>query len=467
MSKKSTFLFLLMFTLLSAHAQKKNVFVFVVDDLGYFDISAHGSDFYETPNIDQLVSEGVDFTNAYSSHPRCVPSRYGLQTGKAPARVGAPGKLGKDKCELSESEISIGQAFKNNGYTTFFAGKWHLGETVATWPQSRGYDSNIAGCSAGAPKSYFYPYNVPQDPKRSGNHRNIEGLEDGEKGEYLTDRLTTETVNYLKEEHTKPFFAMLCHYGVHTPLEAKSALVEKYKAKLQTLSFDGLEFELKDGETKQHQNNPIYAAMIESVDQSLGQVIKTLKAEGLYENTIIVFTSDHGGLSNRGVGNKRKIATSNLPLRAGKGHVYEGGIKVPLVFAGGISHKKNISTQVTTNLDIYPTVLDLCSLPLLPHQHRDGISIKKAITHNKIEQRTVYWHSPMSRLRSTGDTNCTVVRYGDLKLFDFFTEGRYEMYDLSKDPFETTNIYTENGKQENKLTQLINTWRKEIDAVIL
>ncbi|WP_281614442.1 sulfatase [Flammeovirga sp. SubArs3] len=463
---RTLLLFIFSFTILSSVlAQKKNVVVFVVDDLGFYDISLHGSKFYETPNIDALAKEGVDFSNAYVSHPRCVPSRYGLQTGKYPARVGVPGFQGKDECNLSDNEITIGQAFKNNGYTTFFAGKWHLGKLPETWPNNRGYDVNIAGCSAGAPKSYFYPYNTPKDPKRSGNHKVIVGLEEGNEGEYLTDRLTKETVQYINGEHKDPFFLMLCHYGVHTPLEAKEQLVQKYKNKLKGMSFEGPEFIHKDGETKLHQNDPVYAAMIESVDESLGAIVKALKDKNLYDNTIIVFTSDHGGLSNRGVGNKRKIATSNLPLRAGKGHNYEGGTKVPLIIAGNVPNASQKSEQLTTNTDLYPTLLDLCDLPLIPSQHKDGMSIKKAITKNKKIKRTIYWHSPMARPRSTGDTNCTVVREGNYKLFYFYDEERFEMYQVDEDPYEENNIYQEDHKVAKRLKEKILAWQKDVNAV--
>lgn len=464
--KKILLLFIALISIKTT-AQQKNVFVFVVDDLGYFDISLHGSSFYETPNIDALAKEGVDFINAYVAHPRCVPSRFALQTGKYPAREGIPGGLGKDECNLSENEITIGQAFKNNGYKTFFAGKWHLGKEEKNWPHNRGYDINIAGCSAGAPRSYFYPYNVPQNPKKSGNHKNIEGLEKGVEGEYLTDRLTEETVKFLEQEHEKPFFAMLCHYGVHTPLEAKQAVVKKYEEKRSSMEFKEEEFFEKDGVTKRYQNDPVYAAMIESVDESLGEVVKMLKKKGLYNNTIIVFTSDHGGLSNRGINNKRKLATSNLPLRAGKGHNYEGGLKVPLILAGNLEANRKENTQLTMNTDLYPTLLDLCGLKQYDHQHLDGVSIKKAIHGKKNISRTVFWHSPMARPHSTGDTNCTVVREGSHKLFYFYDENRYELYNIENDPYEETNLVDINTKVVKRLMGKIEKWQKEVNAVIL
>ena len=449
---------------------KKNVLIFLVDDLGYHDLSSKGSKLYETPNIDKLAKQGVDFTNAYVSHPRCLPSRYGLQTGKFPGRSGIPG--GKPVGEIMMHDITIGQAFKDNGYETFFAGKWHLGKKEKYWPQHKGYDINIAGCAAGAPKSYFWPYNKGTwvedngmaSNKKKGHGKKIVGLEKGVKGEYLTDRLTDETLKFINKKHDKPFFAILAHYGVHTPLEAKKELLKKYKEKLKGMHFEGPEFIVKDGETKQHQNVAVYAAMIESVDQSLGRVVKALKEKGLYKNTIIVFTSDHGGLSNRGVGNKRILATSNLPLRAGKGHVYEGGIKVPLVFAGAVSSKSHTSNQVTTNVDLKPTLLDLCGVKQ-PQEDIDGIDISPYIKGNKTIERTLIWHSPRARIKSTGDKHCTVIRKGNYKLFDFYKEKRLELYDVVKDPFETTNIADKKPILTKKLYQQIVDWRAKVNAI--
>jgi len=338
--------------------KKKNIVVFLVDDLGYHDLSFTGSKLYETPHVDKLAEKGVVFTNAYVSHPRCVPSRFAIQTGKFPAREKVPGKFSG----LSAKEKSIGQAFKDNGYITFFAGKWHLGKDSTEWPQNRGYDINIAGCSAGAPRSYFFPYNVSKNRKVSGKHGEINELDNGKDGEYLTDRLTNETIKFIKQEHNKPFFVMLAHYGVHTPFQAPDSIIKKYRKKLKTMTFEGPEYLERDGQTKVHQDNAVYAAMIETVDVSLGKIMQALEEKGILDNTIIVFTSDHGGLSNRG--NNRRLATSNLPLRAGKGHVYEGGIKVPFIIYDK-NFKKSTCEQVTVNTDIYPTLLDLCGLPLV------------------------------------------------------------------------------------------------------
>ncbi|MCK5781817.1 MAG: sulfatase [Flavobacteriales bacterium] len=473
MLAKIKFFILLILTIAltqSCSQKKKNVILFLVDDFGYHDLSSKGSNLYETPNIDKLVAQGIDFSNAYVSHPRCLPSRYGIQTSKFPGRSGIPGQA--EVGVNMKNDITLGEAFQGNGYETFFAGKWHLGKVEKYWPQHRGYDINIAGGSAGAPKSYFWPYNkgtwVEDNGLKSNNkhkgHGYILGLEEGEKGEYLTDRLTDETIKFINKKHDKPFFAMLAHYGVHTPLEAKKELVEKYENKLKSMSFEGPEIIIKDGETKQHQDVAVYAAMIESVDESLGRLISALKKKGLYENTIIVFTSDHGGLSNRGVGNKRVLATSNLPLRAGKGHIYEGGIKVPFIIGGAITSKSHTSSQVTCNVDIRPTLIELCGLKQ-PKDDIDGISIAPYIYEDETIDRTLMWHSPRARGTSTGDDFCTVIREGDYKLFDFYKRGEVELYDLSKDPYESNNIAAENKELASKLKGKIDNWRTKYNTV--
>jgi len=464
-------LLFLVFTINKVYSQQKNVLIFLVDDLGYHDLSSKGSLLYETPVIDKLASEGIDFSNAYVSHPRCLSSRYGLQTGKYPGANGIPG--GGVIGEVMEKSITIGQAFKDNGYKTFFAGKWHLGKKEAYYPQNKGYDINIAGGAAGAPKSYFWPYNkgtwvedngMTSNAKNHKGHGHIYGLEKGKKGEYLTDRLTDETINFINKKHNKPFFAILAHYGVHTPLEAKKELVAKYDQKLKKRQFEGPKFEIKDGETKQHQDQAVYAAMIESMDQSLERVVTALKKNGLYENTIIVFTSDHGGLSNRGIGNKRKIATSNLPLRAGKGHLYEGGIKVPFILGGAIFSDSHQSSQITSNVDLKPTLLDLCGLNQ-PNEIIDGISIANFIDSDKNLDRTLFWHSPRARLKSTGDNYCTVIREGDYKLFDFYKENRVELYNLKNDPYENDDISASNKELVKKLQHQIVDWKSKVNAV--
>ncbi len=468
--KKIIFLIVISFVINKSFSQQKNVLIFLVDDLGYYDLSSKGSKLYETPNIDKLAKQGVDFENAYVSHPRCLPSRYGLQTSKYPGANKVPG--GKNVGFIMDNDITIGEAFQKNGYETFFAGKWHLGKTEKHWPQNRGYDINIAGGAAGAPKSYFWPYNKGtwvedngmKSNKKHKGHGFIFDLEKGVKEEYLTDRLTNETVNFINKKHQKPFFAILSHYGVHTPLEAPKSLVTKYQKKLKSMSFKGNKFEIKDGETKQFQDHATYSAMIESMDDSFGKIVKALKENNQFENTIIVFTSDHGGLSNRGKGNKRVLATSNLPLRAGKGHMYEGGIKVPFIMGGSITSKSHKNTQVTSNIDLKPTLLDLCDLKK-SSEKIDGISIAKSINSDEIFERTLMWHAPRARLKSTGDNFCTVIRVGDYKLFDFYKDNVVELYNLSEDPYEKNNIADSNKELVNSLKKQLTDWKSKVNAI--
>lgn len=440
-----------------------NVIFFLVDDMGWRDSSCYGSAFYETPNIDRLAKEGVRFTNAYTAHPRCVPARYSLLTGKFPARAGIPGA----SYNMEPEEFTLAEAMKQGGYTTFFAGKWHLQKTDEQSPENQGFDINIAGGHAGAPPSYFFPYNKVRTP----NHKTeggIHGLEDGVEGEYLTDRLTDETVKFIEANTDRPFLVYLSHYAVHTPLEAKPELVSYYENKLKKMSFDGPEYVDKDGTTKMRQDNAVYAAMVHSMDESLGRVMDTLEQTGLADKTVIIFTSDHGGLSNRGVDNKRQLATSNLPLRAGKGHCYEGGIKVPMIVKWpGVTKAGTETGRLVTGPDHYPSILEIAGLPFQPQQHLDGVSYVDTLKGKNVERPgPIFWHSPMGRPNSTGDTNCSVIRDGDWKLFEFYDEGRIELYNLAEDPYETNDLSGKKTDTARELLQKLQSWKTEISAFV-
>jgi len=444
---------------------RPNVVFFLVDDMGWRDSSCYGSEFYETPNLDRLAQEGVRFTQAYTSHPRCVPARYSFMTGKFPARAGVPGR----NYNLDSEEFTLAEAMKAGGYATFFAGKWHLQKTEDQAPENQGFDINIAGGHAGAPPSYFYPYNKT----RLAGHKTeggLTGLDEGVEGEYLTDRLTDETVQFLEAHHAEkpnqPFLVYLSHYAVHTPLEAKPELIAYYEKKLKGMSFDGLEFIQKDGTTKMRQDNAVYAAMVQSMDESLGRVMATLKKLGLSKNTIIVFTSDHGGLSNRGATNKRPLATSNLPLRAGKGHCYEGGIRVPMVVKWpGITKAGVITDRVVIGSDHYPAILEMVGLPFRPQQHLDGVSYADTLKGKEVERPgLLFWHSPVGRPTSTGDTSCSVVRDGDWKLFDFYDENRTELYNVIADPYEANDLSVKEPQRAKELLEKLRDWKQDISA---
>ncbi len=434
--------------------QKPNVVFFLVDDLGWKDISANGSKLYETPHIDEVMNESVYFSNAYAAFPRCVPSRYAMMTGRHPARNSET-----NENRITGKETTLGEAMQNNGYGTFFAGKWHLGHTEEFWPQNQGFDVNKGGCDAGSPGSYFFPYGSD----KFKNH-DLYGLEEGKKGEYITDRLTDETIKYIREHRDGPFFVYLAHYAVHTPFQAKPDRVEYYREKIKKMSFKGKPYTFgPDGRAKMWQDNAVYAAMVESMDESFGKIVATLKELGIYDNTIIIFTSDHGGLSNSGINNKRELATSNLPLRAGKGHLYEGGIKVPVfVRWPGVTKPGSTSDVIIDGMDYYPTILEMCGLPLLPDQHIDGVSFAPALRGEPMNKdRIFYWHQDNSRPESTGDHNSSVIRKGPWKLQYFLDNGVIELYNLDKDPYESNNLADKKPELVKELMKMLEEWKVE------
>lgn len=471
---------LLMLAGMSAFAGKPNIILFYVDDLGWMDLGCQGSAFYETPNIDKLAAEGMRYAQAYTPHPRCLPARYGVITGRFPARGGVPGGKG----HLQPDDYTMAMALREGGYKTCFIGKWHLtgpyGEP--NLPANKGFDVSIAAGAAGAPPTYFYPYRKKDvSMLKKGWEKGLDkdaicSLDGGKEGVYLTDRLTDEAVKFIAENKDGPFFLYMSHYGVHTPFEAPKPLIEKYEKKLDGMEFLGPEYRAVDektgcGETKLRQDNAVYAAMIDSVDQSLGRIEKALQELGLADNTIIVFTADNGGLSNRGVKNgkinKRPLATTNLPLRDGKGWLYEGGIreafmvKWPGVVKPGVFNEKD----VVIGTDLFPTFLEMAELPAQPGHHVDGVSFLPSLKGEKFERGTpLFWHSPTSRPYSTGDTDSSAVRLGNYKLIEWYNTGHVELYDLSKDIGEQNNLAEVLPEKTQELLGLLRNWRKEIDA---
>jgi len=445
-------------------AQKPNVLFFLIDDMGWMDVGYNGSKVYDTPNIDRLAKEATEFTNAYVTHPRCVPSRYSIQTGKYPARIKRPGP-GKMKL----SEYTIAEAFKKGGYATFFTGKWHLAMRGDSYPLAQGYDVNIGGGDAGAPISYFHPYNEPPHHQFKDE---IPHLDEGEEGEYLTDRLTDETIKFLeghvKSTPEKPFFAFVSHYAVHEPLEAKPEDVKRYKKKIAATKFDvPNKVAESNGFTKMRQDNPEYAGMVHSVDESLGRILKTLKKLKVDDNTIVLVFSDNGGLSNTGT-EERILATSNYPLRAGKGHLYEGGVRVPLIIKGvQQAQYKGLCDAVVTGADLYPTLLDMAGLKSEPQQHVDGLSFVKDMKgerNHQISDRPIFWHNSVARPTRTGDYYSTAVRKGRYKLIDFYEQNRVELYNLDKDMEEQHDIAEQEPEKAKELKQLIVEWRNDVNA---
>lgn len=434
-----------------------NVLMLIVDDWGAHDLSLTGSKLYETHNIDNLAKESTSFSQAYVAYPRSVPSRYSLITGRHCARPQTGAK--SDDRKVDADSYCIAMPFKEAGYETFIIGKWHLSDGK-TMPEHKGFDINIGAGKAGATSSYFAPFNKPGV---TDSDKSIVGMEDAPQGEYLTDYMIRKTVDYLQQPHRNPFFAVCSFYAVHTPLEAKKEITDRYKQKIKKLGL-GADPMLKEeaGDRKTQQDHPVYAAMIESVDEGVGKLIQTLKKQGIYDNTIIVLISDHGGLSNRG--NKRELATTNHPLKAGKGHLYEGGIRVPLLIHGAGQSKRYEITTPVTSYDLLPTLADMCNLTVDSKAELDGISIKPLVNGDDLpiqSPRDLFWHKASERPGSTGDYVSSAIRSGNYKLIDFYNQGRIELYDLQNDPSETKNLVHKKPEITTSLLSKLNIWRKE------
>ena len=458
--------------------KQPNILFILVDDLGWTDLGAFGSSFYETPNIDALTAKGMKFTNAYAACPVCSPTRASIMTGKYPARLhttdwfGAPQPttVGKHWTKnkpllpaayeenLPLSEITLAETLKKNGYSTFFAGKWHLGESPDFWPEKQGFDINKGGYTAGSPKGngYFVPYANPR-------------LTDGPPGENLTDRLACETVAFIDQHKAgpgrrsgvpvRPFLAYLSFYSVHTPLQAPPALVDKYTEKKRKLGLDDKWGKEGNNKVRLNQCLPVYGAMVESMDGAVGKVMAALKANHLDQETIVVFMSDNGGLSTA-----EGHPTSNLPLRAGKGWLYEGGIREPMViYWPGVTKGGQVSDQVVISTDFYPTLLEMVGLPLLPNQHQDGVSIVPVLKGKTINRTPIYWHYP--HYGNQGGSPGSAVRDGDWKLIEWFEDGReLELFNLAADIGEQKNLAKQYPDKVKEMHDLLKNWRKSVDA---
>jgi len=453
------FLFILGLTACSSLQKKEktrppNIMFFLVDDMGWTDIACYGSKIYQTPTIDKLASEGVLFTQSYAAHPLCIGSRYGIMTGKYPARI----KKSKEYGTMHPDEVTLAESFKEAGYKTFFAGKWHLGNEGA-YPQDQGFDVNVAGHHMGAPASYFYPYG------EDGNIRKVPGLqEEGSPGDYLTDVLTDKTIAFIKENKDKPFLAYLSHYAVHTPLESKVEYQKHAQKTINAHNFKRNPYgKVKSADEKLRQDNAIYAGMIQSIDESLSRIMRTLESLGLSENTIIVFTSDNDGDGTKV--NKRGKSTSNYPLKAGKCWLYEGGIRVPHI----VKWPKKIKEGFVSNAQIigpdhYPTLLDLANLPQKKEQHVDGVSYASILKGKKREQRkAMFWLFPAggNLTRVCGTDGGAVVQEGDYKLIDWYNSDTYELYNLKEDIGEEHDISTQMPVKAKELLLKVRKWRKE------
>lgn len=482
MSKKMSVIFCLLLCTFFSIAQKKNaspnIIVILADDLGWADLSSYGSTFYETPHLDQLAKEGIKFTNAYATSPVCSPTRASMMTGKYPTKLGVtdwiPGRSedGKKRdyekiktpptgFQLALEEKTIAELAVENGYQTFFAGKWHLGEEEKYWPQYQGFQTNIAGWSKGAPTGklndstggFFAPYKNPL-------------LSDGPSGEYLTDRLTNECIQFLEKEKTKPFFLMYSMYAVHNPLQAPKSLIQKYQLKKDQLGLTDQQRFAKDEEWMKPeagwkrrliQDNQVYAAMIENMDWNIGRLLAKLKSLNLDENTLIVFTSDNGGLSTAEGSN-----TVNTPFRAGKGWLYEGGIRVPLImYWKGKILSSVVSDLPVTTADLYPTLASVINKQYKKERLIDGENIFPMIQQDN-KKRTLFWHYP--HYSNQGGKPAAAIRSGKFKLIYHYENQAFELFDLRKDISEKNNIAAENKALTNQLKRQLLSWLNQIGA---
>lgn len=432
---------------LPAQTKPLNFVFILIDDYGWKDTGYNGSTYYETPNIDRLAREGMQFTNGYAAAPVCTPTRAAIMTGKYPGRLrmtchiqGAKHNKPFSKLiaptpeiNLPHREVTIAELLKPLGYATASIGKWHLGAT-GYHPTDQGFDINVGGTFDGSPRSFFYP-------GWEGKPANLTGRN----GEYLTDLLTNEAEKFLRTNRDRPFFLYLPHYAVHVPIEAKQELIARFDAKPRT------------GE----QNYAEYAAMIASVDESVGRVLRTIREIGAEQNTVVFFTSDNGGVSS--LEWRKRPVTSNLPLRAGKGHLYEGGIRVPtLVKWPGVVKPGSVSHEPISSIDYFPTIAEMAGAAWDRTHQPDGISIAPALRGGTLPERNLYWHFPHYSPQLGRPSGA--IRRGPWKLLEHFETGKTELYNLAGDIAEKTDLSTKHAARARAMHGALKQWRMEIRA---
>lgn len=434
-------------------AKKANVVLFLVDDLGWMDLGCQGSSYYKTPNIDRLAKEGVRFTDAYSTCAVCTPTRASVLTGKYPARLmmtqwlpaGRWSRTGHKMIEgrflraLPLEEITLAEALRESGYECWSVGKWHLGGAPFSLPAQHGFHRNIAGSDHGAPGGFFYPYKgtwrIPTTQERVLKQT----LPDGEKGEYLTERLTDEVLGLIRGAKEKPFFLYFPYYAVHTPLQARKEMIAPYEKV----------------PPEDRQGRPVYAAMVESVDRSVGRVMDQLKKQNLLENTIVIFTSDNGGFAK---------ATKHAPLRANKGSHYEGGIRVPLICRGPGIVSGKVEAQSAISTDLYPTILSLLGLPARSHQHVDGESLAPLLQGDgQLKRKDLFWHYPHYNQHPESNP-VSILRRGDWKLIEFLERDSVELYHLGQDIGERKNLAKKEIARAREMLTALREWKTRVRA---
>jgi arylsulfatase A-like enzyme len=461
--------------------EKPNIVFILVDDMGYSDLGCYGSQFYETPNIDRLALEGIRFTDAYAACPVSSPTRASIMTGLYPVKTGItdwiPGRQATNSgspddklialpfnLNLRLEEVTIAEVLRDNGYRTMISGKWHLGETEEYWPEHQGFDINKGGYSKGSPQrngnanGYFSPYGNPR-------------LEDGPPGEYLTDRQTDEAIKFIRDSKEKPFFVYLSFYAVHNPMQGKEKLIERFSRKADSMGLtkqqaftrqkDWIRKSMSDNYKERIiQSNPVYASMVFSVDENIGKLIAEIKSLDLEKNTVIIFTSDNGGLST-----SEGSPTCNYPLRAGKGWLYEGGIRVPLIikYPGRVKSGTVINSPVSS-IDYFPTIVEITG-SRTENLSVDGISIVPVFKNDKLPDRPLFWHYP--HYSNQGVEPGSAVRLGNFVLIDNFERERQELYDLEDDISEENDISAKYPGKAKELYEILDRWRKENAAKMM
>ncbi len=443
----------------AAAKKKLNFIVILVDDLGWTDLTCFGSKYYQTPNLDRLASQGMKFTDAYAACAVCSPTRAAVMTGRYPARVGVTdwirarfqgGKIPADKKNPSGyapsrrkvlcprnpywmelDEVTVAEALKPAGYTSCHIGKWHLG--MDQWyPDKQGFEYNIGGCDFGQPPSYFDPY-------ERGRQGGIPTLKGRKKGEYLTDREGDEAVNFIRKHKDKPFFLYMAHYAVHTPIQAKANLIAKYKARKTT-----------------NQKNATYAAMVESVDDSTGKILAAVDELHLADNTVVIFTSDNGGLLG---------PTHNAPLRAGKGYPYEGGIRVPLIVRWpGVAKPGSVSAEPVTSVDYFPTICAAAGVKPPAGRAIDGKDLMPLLKQTGgLKRDAIYWHFPHYR---GGIMPYSIIREGKWKLIKRYDGKEFELFNLKDDISESKDLAAQMPEKVKQLDAKLRAWLKATGAKV-
>ena len=446
----------------AAAPQKPNVILILADDLGWTDLACFGSDLHETPALDQLARDGMKFTQNYSACTVCSPTRAALLTGKYPARLHVtdwiPGSMPDNPKlivpdwtkYLPTEETTLAEVFKAAGYATATMGKWHLAKvrTNESYPEVHGFDLNIAGTDRPEPPSYIAPYRIPTLTP------------EGKEGEHISDRLGEEAAKWIESVKEKPFFLYLPHFAVHTPIQARPDLVEKYRKKIAA----------KGGAEKLNHKNPAYAALTEGMDIAIGRVRAKLAELGLTERTIVIFTSDNGGRVTRDPLNGLPATTSNVPLRFGKASAYEGGVRVPLIVSWpGVTRPGSVSAAPTITMDLFPTIVEMAGLPASNARTAvDGVSIAPLLRGGVHASRDLFWHYPHHQHYQLGGAMpYAAIRSGDFKLIEFFEDlktPRLELYNIRADLSEKSDLAAAQPQKVAELRAKLHAWQKSVGA---